>query len=56
MVDVGGEEARPAVEVVESVGLQLELEEGVHAVEGADLQRLDVTVCQVQDGHLLKRT
>ena len=53
MVDVGGEEAG-SVEVVEAVGLQLQLEEGVHAVEGAHLQRGDVAVRHVQGRHMLK--
>ena len=53
MMDVGWEEAG-SVEVVEAVGFKLELEEGIHAVEGAHLQRLDVAVRHVQVRHLLE--
>ena len=53
VVDVAGEEAG-AVEVVEAVRLELELGEGLHAGEGARLQRLDVAVRQVQVRHVLR--
>ena len=55
VVDVGGEEAWPAVEGVEAVRLQLQLPQRLHPLEGGDLQRRDVAVRQVQVRHLLQR-